>query len=247
MKKLVLKKSNKKNTITIFWLIVFFCVFLLAIILFNIYSNNVSPKVTVLIEEKLDKVLYQFFDDLITNDVINNESVNNLLEINKNNQGEILTVNYDLEKTYKILTEVTTILKDGINDLENGKIDVKIYDEYLDNKDKGLIMNIPLFLGSSNVFISNLGPKIPIKINFNETLLTNIKTKVTNYGFNNALLEIYITVEIQRLIITPMKSQDDNFNYDILVGALVVNGSVPDFYGGEYQTSSAILDIPINL
>ena len=50
---------------------------------------------------------------------------------------------------------------------------------------------------------------------------------------------------MQKLIITPISKDNSKFNYDILVGALVVNGSVPEFYGSEIISSSGILDIPI--
>lgn len=245
MKKVRFKKSNR-NAINKLIFIVFFCIVIFTIVLFNIYSNGTTDKALILTNQKLDKVLNQFFSDLITSDVINKRSVNNILEITKNNKGEILTVNYDLEKSYKILTDVSKILKDGINSLENGDIDIEIYDKYLKKGKNGLILNVPLFLDKNNIFINNLGPKIPILINFNETLLTNIKTKVTNYGFNNALLEVYITVEMHKLIITPITKEEDKFHYDILIGALVVNGSVPEFYGGTYESNSNILDIPMN-
>lgn len=246
MRRLKTYKRNNKNTMNLISFIVFFCVCLCSLLLFNWYSKRTTVKANDLIQQKIDKVIYQFFSDLITNDVINEESVNNILEITKSNKDEILAVNYDLEKTYKILTDVSKILKEGINNLENGKIDVSLYDIYLTNGKNGLVLNIPLFLGSDNIFLNNLGPKIPILINFNETLLTNIKTKVTNYGFNNALLEIYITVEMQKLVITPLIKNEEKFYYDILVGALVINGSVPEFYGSNYQSSSSILDIPMN-
>ena len=245
MRRLRTYKSKNRNTMNKLIFIVFFCI-IVCTLLFNFYSNKISSSSMILIDQKLDKILYQFFNDLITNDVINKESVNNILEINKNSEGEILSVNYDLEKSYKILTEVSSILKKGINNLENGKIDVTIYDKYLESSKNGLVLNIPLFLNSKNIFINNLGPRIPVLINFNESLLTNIKTKVTDYGFNNALLEVYITVEMQKLIITPMKKQEEKFYYDILIGALVVNGSVPKFYGGTYEANSGILDIPMN-
>lgn len=238
--------KNKKNTMKIILFIVFFCVLMNAMILFNFYSKTVTSKATVLIQEKLDKIIYQFFTDLVTNDVINLNSVGDLLEITKNYDGEILSVNYNLEKTYKILTDTSKILKNGINDLENGIIDVSIYDKYIDNGKNGLVLNIPLFLASDNIFLNNLGPRIPVIVNFSSSLLTNIKTKVTNYGFNNALLEIYITVEIKKSIITPLIKDEDTFYYDILIGALVVNGSVPNFYGGTLESNSSILDIPLN-
>jgi len=240
------KKINKKNTITKLMLIVFFCIVIFSFSLFNLYSKKTTKEATVLVNQKIDKILYQFFNELITDDIINKNNISNILEINKNKKDEILSVNYDLEKTYKILTDVSKIIQNGLQDLENGKIDVSIYDKYLKNGKEGLVLNVPLFLSSKNIFLNNLGPRIPVLINFNETLLTNIKTKVTNYGFNNALLEIYIIVEMRKLIITPMEKDEEIFNYDILIGALVINGSVPEFYGGNYEANSNVLDIPLN-
>lgn len=246
MRRVKLKNKNSKNTMSKILFIVFFCVITCTIIFYNLYSNKVSKDINIVVNEKIDKILYLFFNDLITEEVINKESVNNLLEITRNSKDEILTVNYDLEKTYKVLSDVSKILKQGIIDLENGRIDVKLYDKYLGTSPNGLVLNVPLFLSSNNVFLNSLGPKIPILISFNETLLTNVKTRVTNYGLNNALLEIYITVEMQKLIITPVNKDNDKFSYDILIGALVVNGSVPNVYGGLYESGSNIFDIPMN-
>lgn len=246
MRRLITYNRNTKNTMNKFIFVVFFCIILCSLTIFLIYSNKVSKKILILVDQKIDKIVYQFFSDLITDDVINNASVNNILKITKNNSGEILTVNYDLEKTYKILTDVSDILKNGINNLENGKINISLYDKYVSSCNSGLILHTPIFLGINNAFLNNIGPKIPIIINFSESLLTNIKTKVTNYGFNNALLELYITVEIQKLIITPLKKNEEKFSYDILIGAMVVNGKMPEFYGGHYESNSQILDIPIN-
>ena len=145
MKRLYLKKINKRNTIMRIF-VVFFCALIIAIFLFNFYTHKTSTKSIILVNSKIDTILYQFFNELITDDIINKENINDLLTITKNNYGEILTVNYDLEKTYKILTKVANILKKGVDDLENGLIDVNNYDQYLESGHHGLIFNIPLFL-----------------------------------------------------------------------------------------------------
>ena len=238
-------KNMPKYTITKILGIVFFWVLIIAIILFNMYSKSISKDVNILVNNKLDKIIYQFFNECITNDVINND-VSDIIKISKNSKEEIYAVNYDLEKTYKLLTDISNILSKGITDLEKGKIDVSIYDEYLSNGNKGLILNIPVFLNSKNIFMNNMGPKIPVLIKFNTSILTNINTKVTNYGFNNALLEVYVNVSLKKLIITPMDNSNENFNYNILIASLVVNGSVPKYYGDGFDVSSNILDIPIN-
>lgn len=240
-------KSNNKNTIRSFIIfIVFFCIIFITFILFNTYSKSVSQKGVLLIQKKLDKVIYQFFTDLITDDVINLDSTKDLLKINKNSKDEIMSVDYDLQNTYKILTNTSIILKNALINLENGKLDVSIYDKYLENGKNGLLLNVPIFLGSNNIFLNNLGPMIPIIINFNGSLLTNIKTKVTNYGLNNALLEMYITIELDKLIITPLVQDEKKFYYDILIGAVVVNGTVPNFYGPTLENNSNVFDVPLS-
>ncbi len=230
--------SNKLRQV----LIVLFLVLINAIIMFNVYGKRISEKAEILVSEEIDEVVYEFFNELITNDVINKKNINDILEITRNSEGEILTVNYDLEKTYTILTLVSKILKQGLLDFQKGKVNVHYDNRYLKTSPYGMIMEVPLFISSKNIFLNNLGPRIPVLISFNETLLTNVKTKVTNYGLNNALLEIYITVEMQKLIITPIKKSQDKFHYDILVASLVVNGRVPDVYGGIYENGSAILN-----
>ena len=137
-------KNKKNNTIKIKIFIVFFSVILNAIILFNIYGNKTSNDISILIDQKINKILYQYFNELITNDIINNESIRDILNIHKNNNEEILSVHYNMEKTYKILTDVSKILKESINNLENGTINVSLYDRYLENGKNGLILKVPL-------------------------------------------------------------------------------------------------------
>jgi len=38
--------------------------------------------------------------------------------------------------------------------------------------------------------LSNLGPKIPVKFDLVGEVIINIETKITNYGINNAMMEI---------------------------------------------------------
>lgn len=234
------KKSNK--TSTKFSVFVFFLIIICAIFLFNYYGNKSTPKILSVADHKIEKVTYQFFSDLITDKVLNENSTNDILNIRTNSINEIISIDYDIEKTYYLLTQISKILKNGISDFENGKIDVTIYDSYLKKSKKGLYLDMPMFIATNNVFLTNIGPRIPVHIHFTGSLLTNIKTKVTEYGFNNALLEIYVTVKISESILTPHKNDELNTDYDILIAAKVVNGKVPEFYGSSFEKNSNLID-----
>ena len=95
------------------------------------------------------------------------------------------------------------------------------------------------------VYLANLGPKIPVKIDFVGTVLTNIKTKITNYGLNNALVELYAYVMITEEITTPVSFNRLDTEYDVLLAAKMVNGRVPTFYGNTYEKESSLFNIPL--
>lgn len=244
MRKFRTKNRNKK-TITKFSVIVFFIIFIISFIMFINYGRRYSDDVVFIAKDKIEKITYQFFSDLITDEVITNAKTDKLIIINKNNKDEIISVDYNMEDTYALLTEVSKILKDGLNDFENGKLNVNIYDVYLKSNNYGIYLNFPVFSGTDNIFITNLGPKIPIYFHFTGSLLTNIKTKVKEYGLNNALLEIYITVYINENILTPVTNKSFKTNYDILIAAKVVNGKVPEFYGNGFMSSSNLVNTSI--
>ena len=147
-----------------------------------------------------------------------------------------------MERSYKVLQIITNEIIRKINELENGQIDVSFYDDELISNSHGVMLKVPLFISSNNALVANLGPKIYLKINFDDTILTNIKSKVTNYGMNNALIELYVTIKIKHMLISPVVKQKQTINYNVLVAAKVINGRVPEFYGGEIIKDSKIYD-----
>ena len=242
----VFRTRKKLNiTITNLLVIVFLSIIFFSLLLFISYGKSSTPKIIDVANHKIEKVTYQFFSDLITEKIINESSTNDLIYINDSSKNEIVSIDYNMEKTYELLTHVSKILKESLSDFENGLIDVKIYDEYLNTSKSGLYLNLPFFVGTNNIFLSSLGPKIPVHIHFTGSLLTNIKTKVTNYGLNNALLEIYITILINEQLITPVTKENLKLNYDILIAAKVINGKVPSFYGTTLESNSNLVDTPI--
>lgn len=234
-------KKNKELAITKLIVVAFLSSFILSIFLFNYYGNSNTSKLVSLVRHKIEKVTYQFFSDLITDEVINNESTKDIFEIVKNSNNEIISVDYNMENTYKLLTSISGVLKSNLNDFEKGISSIEIDDYYLRQNKYGNYLLVPVFFGSNNIFLTSMGPKIPVYFHFSGSLLTNIKTKVTEYGFNNALLEIYVTVKINEEITTPIDKNIDTIDYDILISSKVINGKVPEFYSNGLVSNSNIL------
>lgn len=201
----------------------FILILFLFVILFSVYSKKINPKLESYTYQKVKEELESNIIKNIYN--IYNDNFNNLLEIVQNSDNEIVYVDYDLNKSYDILNNYVNNLKKTI---------IK--------KD---IIEVPFLISSDNILLANIGPKIMIKYDFTNSILANIETKVTNFGINNALIEIYLHLEINYLITIPLNIEKHKEKYDLLLNSKVIQGKVPSFYGNSYIKEGAILDIPI--
>ena len=239
MRKFKSRKHSKRTIIKYIVIVLLLCT-IISILLFNYYGNKFTSKLVNLASHKIEKVTYDFFTDLITQEVINEDSTKDIFDVVKNDNNEVISVDYNMENTYKLLTNISNILKIGLNDFESGKYFIE--DDYYLKKGKyGNYLLVPLFFFSDNILVTSFGPKIPVYFHFTGSLLTNIKTKVTSYGFNNALLEVYVTVKINEQITTPVVRKNIVLNYDILIKAMVINGRVPEVYPNGLEINSNIL------
>ena len=237
-------KSNKckypKNILNKLITLSFILVVLLTFFLFHNFNKNINSNLIEISNAEINRVTYSFITNKINNNILNSETLKDILIINKNEKGEILYVDFNLDKSYKLLDKISLILSDSIKDLENGEIDVAYLDNSLTHKANGIILSIPLGSTLKTKYFYNLGPKIPVKVNFIGSVLTNLQTKVTNYGLNNALVEVFIYLEFHNQIMTPFNIKDIEFKYDAVIASMMIEGEVPSFYNGSIEKSSNI-------
>lgn len=241
MMRMRIRKNYRISRIIILIIIL---IFFFTYTLYSIYNKKITPKIIDVAEMKLQKFTESFLSNNIGYDILNDEIIKDILVINKNNDDEILYVDYNLDQAYLVLDIVTKKLDSLINDLENGQVE-NLDDANIENSKYGLIMKIPMFIASDYALMANMGPTIYLKINFTGSILTNIKSKITNYGMNNALVELYVTIKINEELMAPVVNKTLNIEYDVLIASQVINGRIPEYYGGLITGTSNILSIPI--
>ena len=249
MKRIKLKKKHKIKTSTkIATTAILICIF---VYLFISYcGKKVLPilmkeaqidckKMAILIIKNSlnDEVLSILDDDLYT--------------VIQNNNGEIQTIDFNPMVVNKFLTKTTAIVSENLRNLEKGNIDdipfIDSSDFDVKNLKNGVISRIPMGIISNNVFLSNLGPKVPVKLNLVGNVVSSVETKVRNYGINSALIEIFAKVEVTEEVIIPFQTKTIKIVNNIPVGIKIINGTVPNYYGsGRLSESSNILSIPID-
>jgi len=208
-----------------YFLITLSLIFFLCLFLCFQYLRLINPKLITISQDYMKKNLYNEITK-ISGFIMNDMDSSKIINMYQNKDGEILYASYNLKECYKLLNSISS----GINK------------ELLLNE---ITIKEPFFIYSNYAILSNLGPKISIKIRYINMFLSNIYTKITNYGMNNALVEVYVTINIKGRIITPVSNKEETIKYDMLVSSLVINGRVPSFYGGTITTSSNYFDIPI--
>ena len=208
-----------------YYLLTLFLIFFLCFIFIRLFVVKVNPKIIIIARDTFKKNIIDQITQL-SGDITINNNFNNLLNIDKNENNEILYASYNLPKCYEVLSNISSSL--------NNKLSLQSFD-----------LKEPLFIGSNYAFFASLGPKVNIKINYIDMSLSNIYTKITDYGMNNALIEMYVTINIKGRIFTPVLEQEETIKYDMLISSMIINGRVPTFYGGMITTSSNYFDIPI--
>lgn len=224
-KQFIAKRTKKKINIIIIILMV---ILVNAVFLLYNFSDKVTPKMIEIAKIETNKEVYSIINNTVGNR-LKKLDLTHLLKITKNANNEIVFAEYDLNTIYTIVGEITNTLEKD-NNLHT----------------EGILLKIPFGLVSKSMFLNSLGPKIPVKVAIVGNLLTNIKTKMTNYGINNVLAEVYIIVDITEQIIVPMTYENLKTNYEILISTFFINGKVPSFYGSSYETSSKIYDVKLN-
>lgn len=199
-------------------LITFLISLFLFIIIFSLYSKKLNPKLNDYIDFLVKDEIYKKV--IKSNNFITNEEVNDILYIDKNDSNEIVYLDYNMDKTYKLLNKYIDSLKK-------------------DNS-KSKILTVPFFIASDNIIISSLGPKVKFKYEIMNNVKGKIKTKVTDFGVNNALVEMYFELEIGYLVVIPMNKKESVLKTEILISSKVINGKVPTFYGKNIFKESSV-------
>lgn len=237
--KLRRKHVIKINKITISIILILIFVFMWLLIL----SKEISPILSNYATLETEKMATQVINNAVTNEISNKTYLNDLIKTTLNENGEIVSVDFDPIYVNKALTGVTNTVQENLKKMEEGNIELS--NNVSPSEKNGIIYEIPFGIVFYTPILADLGPKIPVKVRMVGSVVSNVKTKITNYGINNALLEVLVEIEVSEQIILPFISQKETIKQEIPVAMKVIQGTVPKYYGGSMSDRSSLLSIPI--
>lgn len=160
-----------------------------------------------------------------------------LFEISRNSKGDVDAIDFNTPLINESLVVIAKNVRKRLVEIEQGK---NLPEEY-SNKN-GIIFEVPMGVAFNNAFTYNLGPKIPVRIKYSGNVALDVKTRISEYGINNALIEVYIYIEVTQRTILPFQSDDVKLTSEIPIIMKVIKGEVPSYISGYSHSYS----LPIN-
>ena len=245
MKRMKLKRVTKTHKFIIVVVIILF----FTIVSLKIFSTNMRPVFLRIAKSEAKKMATIVINDSVGKQLVNDLTIDNLFDITKDNNGNITSIDFNSKVVNKVLTTTTNSAIMHLKYVEDGRVDLlNISDNVLANYDqkklrKGIIYSIPMGIIFGNTLLANIGPKLPVKFSLIGSVNSNINTKITNYGINNALIEVYVDLSVELEVILPLMTDIVEIKSSIPVAIKLIQGNVPEYYANALSNPS--LSIPI--
>lgn len=206
-------------------------IILLIILIFIIYlvSKNAGYYYLNYSEKKAKDIIDYATDCSITEESLKLIKNKDLYQITKNKSGEIEMIDYDSYLVNLLLKNISNNISKALK--KGNESQVAFY--------------IPVGSIFKNPILNSKGPKIPVKMETIGSVTTSIETKITEYGINNCLIEMYIHVVSSQKVMLPVISKTIVIENDFPISYKIIKGVVPTYYGDVIRKSSGIVTTPI--
>lgn len=222
------------------YVLIFLFVIVFSLIFLFILNKKAMPIIMSYANVQTKRLGIEVLRNTGIKDVNENLKNVNLFNVTKNNNGEIESIDFDTAIINDIMISVSKNIRKRLLEVEKGEnLPEELYSNMLDKKLKnGIIYEVPVGVAFGNAFFSNMGPKIPVKVKYSGNVGLDVKTKVSEYGLNSALIEVYIYVEVTQRTILPFSSKDIKLTSEIPVVIKVVKGTIPYYLSGTNNSYS---------
>lgn len=234
MKRVRLRRKHNKWNIIIF-IIIF--ILLSIIFVFKYINEKIMPVFLEYAEYQASKIATYVISKAVDEEVSQNLDIEDLFFTSKDTSGNITSIDFNPITINKISNMIKANIFEYLEDLENGNIEkIKNTALFSSRINEGIIFEIPSGVVFNNIILANIGPKVPVKLNLTGDILTNISTKVTDYGINNAVVEVIVNVEVYEQVILPFTTKRITINTDIPIAIKLIQGEIPSYFFNNLKT-----------
>ncbi len=228
----------------------FLLIVILVYIFLRVLGDIINPIILKYSEREVKRFATNVVTSAINDDVINELDIDDLFTVIKNDQEEIQTIDFNPQIVNSVLQKSIEAVQHKINDIDDGNLDnlslpSSLDNIYLDQERGTLLLEVPLGIVANNAILTNIGPKIPMKLGFIGEVVGNVKTTITEYGINNALVKVTVEIEVTEQIIMPLITEEIPVTIEVVLAIKMIQGKVPTYYQNGLQENSSMYSLPL--
>ena len=232
------------------WFLIFFLLTIAVIFSFRFINKKVTPVMMEYASVEAQNISSLVMNKAISENISAILNMDELFIISRNTNNEINMIDFNPLIVNGVLTKITNIIHEELHNLEMGNTEYLEFSNSLfltnsSKRSKGILFEIPSGVVFNNPLLSNLGPKIPVQISFIGDIISNIDTKVTNYGINNALIEVNLHLEVTAKVLLPITTKETLVELSIPLALKLIQGNIPNYYLNGFNGSSSVLTVPV--
>ena len=209
-------------------LVIIFIILIISFFIVNYIDKKISPIIMDYSKSEIKKIASIIINRSIRDNLLDDGILDELFIVGKDN-NEITSVTLDSVIVNKITNRISDACEDNLRLIEKGEYN-KLRDEFNLGKEYFLVPSGVIF---TNSILSNIGPKIPINLKIIGNVTSGVKADVKEYGINNSLITISVEISVELMVILPLSSDYVSITNYVPIMVKLVQGEVPDIYGGS--------------
>ncbi len=247
------KEMIKPLTARSVWLLSIVLFLIMTVIGLAVINTGVKPTLMIYAELQTKKIGALVISKAVNREIANVMDINEIIENLPTDSAEMVTTKFNTEIINRVLAETTELVQEQLRAIERGNTSIlkSLTELDLEVEDagnlEGIVYTVPLGQATGNALLGNLGPKVPIHFHAVGNVTSNIKSNITEFGINNAFVEINIHLVVKVQIIVPFATEETTIEQDIPVAMGLIQGQVPEIYNiGDGMSPSLEVPIPTN-
>lgn len=230
MKRMKLKRRIKPKKANIIIILIILLIISVVYVL-KIFNERAIPIFINYSEVEVKRIVSLVINNSLMNEVGTKITFDDLFITKEDSSGNITSMDINSAKVNQVLMNINSVLEQNFKYLERGQIDkLKINNLNINSTKKGVIYELPSGIIFNNVFLNNLFPKIPVKLNLVGTIFSKINTDVESYGINNAIFKVNVNVSSEIKVILPFASENIELTANIPIIIKIIEGKVPSYF-----------------
>ena len=212
------------------------CVSVLAILSFS--AKSLYPTFLNYAKMQTNKLSTALVNKAIQTTILEDLKDDDIILVDYNNEGVASCVEFNTYSINKITSKVASSVYNNLKYVEEGNIEKIEYDKLGLEVDsnllaKGIIYEIPYGMAFNNALLANVGPRLPVRFTVIGEVTSLVESQVTQYGINNALIEVIAMLTIKMQVVIPLATSISEIVYPIPIAIKAINGTVPTFFQGN--------------